>query len=38
MKERSLELNEAHMIERANKKSKKAKKQKTLTDVENLEV
>ncbi|XP_028393673.1 centromere protein S-like [Dendronephthya gigantea] len=38
MKEISQELNEAHMIERANKKSKKAKKQKTLTVDENLEV
>jgi hypothetical protein len=37
MKERSQELNEAHVIERANKKSKKAKKQKTLTTDEPLE-
>ncbi|CAB3984431.1 centromere S-like [Paramuricea clavata] len=34
MKERSQELNEAHVIERANKKSKKAKKQKTLTTTD----
>jgi hypothetical protein len=32
MKEKNQELNEAHVLERANKKSKKAKKQKMLDE------
>ena len=32
MKERNQKLNDAHMIERANKKSKKTKKQKTIAE------